>query len=303
MKKINIHFLYMLLATAVFSACQVEDPMASEQYQKEIYIVGAYNRVSPFELPYGDEQEAFVSISASGTKKVDQNVDITLKHDDDIIDWYNKKYMLDAPVKYRQLDPAYINIPSWTATLKSGELYTRFPFTINSASLHCDSLYAISFVVESTSHYGLKEGGTELIFTLKLTNDFSGIYQMSATKIAMEEDPDSGDWTEGSTMPVNIQRTLTASSANEVRFFHEKTKETLDEYRNSWDPGKDYFEAIKNFCVKFVRIGDSNKFTVESWDEMVIIEGEAEFKDGAFSFWYDYMENSNRYRMTGTFKE
>lgn len=303
MKKINFHILYILLTATIFAACEVEDPMASEQYQKEIYIVGAYNRVSPFELPYGDDQDAFVSISASGTKKVDRDVDITLKHDDDIIDWYNKKYMLDAPVKYKQLDPVYINIPSWTATLKAGELYTRFPFTINSADLHCDSLYAISFVVESTSHYGLKEDGTELIFTLKLINDFSGTYQMSSTKITLEKDPVSGNWVEGSTMPVNIQRTLTASSIDEVRFFHEKTRETLDEYRNSWDPGKDYFDAIKNSCIKFVRTGDSNKFTVKSWDKMSIIDGEAEFKDGAFSFWYDYTEDSNRYRMRGTFKK
>lgn len=303
MKKINFHLLYTLLAATFVAACEVEDPMAGEQYQKEIYIVGAYNRVSPFELPYGNEQEAFVSISASGTKKVDQNVEVTLKHDNTIIDWYNKKYMLDAPVKYKQLDPAYINIPSWTTTLKAGELYTRFPFTINSADLHCDSLYAISFVVESVSHYDLKKDGTELIFTLKLTNDFSGTYQMNASKVSLEEDAESGEWIEGSVLPINIQRILTASSANEVRFFHEKTRETLDEYSNSWQPGKDYFEAIENYCIKFVRIGDSNKFTVKPWDKMTVVAGEAEFKNGVFSFWYDYTENTNRYRMKGTFNQ
>jgi hypothetical protein len=290
----------------LFTACSVVDPMASEQYRKDIYIVGANERISSFNVPYGSGQEAFVSISASGTQKVDKNIDVTLKRNDDIISWYNNKYMLDAPVKYRQLEAAKVNVPSWTTTLKAGELYTHFPFSVNTTGLHCDSLYAIGFAIESVSGYQMSESGTELIFTLKLANDYSGNYHLDATKTMLREEalPDGGtEWVEqGMSVPVSIQRTLTAVSENTVRFFHEKTKETLAEYSNSWNPGKDYFDAIKNFCIQFVRTTD-NKFTVEPWVNMKVLDGEAEYKNNMITFWYDYMEGSNRYRMKGTFRK
>lgn len=303
MKKINI--IYSLLAILLFTACSVVDPMSSEQYQKDIYIVGANERVASFDVPYGSTQEAFISISASGTQKVDKNVDVTLERNDDIIDWYNGKYMLDAPVKYRQLEAELINVTSWTATLKAGEIYTRFPFAVNTTNLHCDSLYSIGFAIKSVSDYQMSETGTELIFTLKLTNEFSGQYHMDATKTPLKEEtlPDGNtEWIEqGMAVPVSIQRTLTAVSANTVRFFHEKNKETLAEYSNSWDPGKDYFDAIKNFCIQFVQT-DGNKFTIEPWENFEIVNGEAEYNSNIFTFWYDYADGSNRYRMKGTFR-
>ncbi|UVO96589.1 DUF1735 domain-containing protein [Bacteroides sp. BFG-257] len=99
MKKNRNNFILSLLSTVLFAACEVVDPMDSEQYQKDIYMIGADTKVSSFEIPYGDEQEAFVSLSASGSQKVDRDVVITLKRNDEIVDWYNAKYMLDAPVK------------------------------------------------------------------------------------------------------------------------------------------------------------------------------------------------------------
>lgn len=306
MKKNKIYFIFSLLSTALFSACEVVDPMASEQYQKDIYIIGADTKVSSFDVPYGQEQEAFISLSASGTQKVDKDVAITIKRNDEIIDWYNDKYMLDAPVKYRQLPSDLINLPSWTATLKTGELYTRFSFNLNTTELHCDSLYAIGFAIESTSDYQISKEGNELVYTLKLTNAFSGSYHLDANKSLLKEEtlPDgTTEWVEqGMPIPVSIQRTLTATSQNKVRFFHEKTKETLTEYSNSWDPGKDYFNAIKNLCVSFVQTGE-NKFSVEAWEDMPIVTGKAEYEDGIFSFQYDYMDGTERYRMQGTLRK
>ena len=306
MKKNKIYFIFSLLSTALFSACEVVDPLASEQYQKDIYIIGADTKVSSFDVPYGQEQEAFISLSASGTQKVDKDVAITLKRNDEIINWYNDKYMLDAPVKYRQLPSDLINLPSWAATLKAGELYTRFSFNLNTAELHCDSLYAIGFAIESTSDYQISKEGNELVYTLKLTNAFSGNYQLDANKSLLKEETLSDgttEWVEqGMPITVSIQRTLTAASSTTVRFFHEKTKETLAEYSNSWNPGKDYFEAIKNLCINFVQIND-NKFTVKAWKDMLIVDGEAEYNNGTFTFWYDYMDGEARYRMQGTFSK
>lgn len=306
MKKNKLYFIFSLLSTVLFTACEVVDPMDSEQYQKDIYIVGAHAKVASYDVLYGDEQEAFLSISASGTQKVVRNVNITLKRNDKIIDWYNKKYMLDAPVKYQQLPTELIKLPSWTVTLNAGEIYSRFPLSLNTKDLHCDSLYAIGFAIESTSDYQISKEGSELMFTLKLTNPYSGDYHLDATKTVLQENtlPDgSTEWVEmGMAVPISIQRILTAVSENSVRFFHEKTKQTLAEYNNSWNPGKDYFDAINRFCINFVRIND-DKFAIEAWDGMPIMAGEAAFKDGLFNFWYDYIDGSNRYRMKGVFRK
>ena len=160
-------FILVLFTIITFSSCHVVDPMSGEQYEKNIYIIGAYNKVSSFNVLYGNEESAFVSISASGTKKVDKNIEVILKQNDDLIEWYNNKYMLDQPVKYQQLDPELIQVPSWSTILTAGEIYTRLPFTVNTKGLHCDSLYAISFEIESVSDYQIEELGKELIFTLK----------------------------------------------------------------------------------------------------------------------------------------
>lgn len=306
MKMKKIYYILLLLTAVMYSACEVSDPMASEQYKKMIYMVGANSKVSTFELPYGDGQNAFVSLAASGSQKTDKDVKITLKSNDELIEWYNKKYMLDKPVKYRKMGPEKIDIPSWEATLKAGELYVRFPFNINSKGLHCDSLYAITFAIDNISEYEMSEEGKELIFTVKLTNPFSGDYNMKAQNIALEEE--GGQWVEASGKPVSIQRILTACSATEVRFFHENKKQKFEEFGSSWEPVKDYFDTVRDFCVKFVQIGDSNKFTVEAWDSMIIYGGEAELsfsKEGnrIFTFWYDFADGNERRRMKGTFTE
>lgn len=290
----------LLLATAILYACAVADPLADEQYQKDIYIVGAYNRVATFELPYGENQAAFVSVAVSGTRNIDRDVDVTLVNNPPIIRWYNGRYMLDAPVKYKQLDDASVAIPSWKTTLRAGEVYARLPFTVNSTGLHCDSLYAIGFAIDAVSDYQKSLEDTELVLTFKFTNDFSGNYQMEATKTRLTLNEQDQWVEEGMAVPVSVQRTLTAVSADTVRLFHEKTRQTLAEYSNSRDPGADYFAAINNYCITFGKVAGTNRFTVEPFGVFPVIEGEAAFDNGIFTFYYDYTEDANRYRMKGS---
>jgi hypothetical protein len=301
------NILMGISAALSVASCELVDPMASEQYQKDIYIVGAYNRVATFDLPYGEAQKAFVSVAVSGSLSIDRDVEVTLAANNSIIDWYNGKYMLDAPVQYKQLSDALVTIPSWKTTLRAGDVYARLPFTVNSTGLHCDSLYAIGFTIASTSDYNKSAADTALILTFKLTNEFSGSYQMEATKSRVQADTlENGDtaWVEtGLPLPVSIRRTLTAVSADTVRFFHEKTKETLAEYSNSYNPGTDYFNAIHSSCVTFGRVAGSNTFTVAPYDSFPALDGEATFNSDGFTFHYDYMEGDIRYRLRGTFSK
>lgn len=301
------YLIYSLLAVASFTACSVVDPMSAEQYKKEIYIVGANEGVASYDVPFGTEVPAFISLSASGTQKVDRDVEVILKYNEDIIEKYNAKYMLDEPVKYGQLPSQFTTVPNWTTTLKAGDIYTHFSFSVNTQSLHCDSLYCIGFEIESVSDYKKSDEGTTLIYRLNLTNDYSGTYHLDATKTALNLI--DGEWSEqGMDIPVSIQRNLTATSANKVRFFHEKIKETLPEYSNSWNPGQDYFNAIENSCIEFIRIGDSNDFTIEAWENFTIETGGVASYDEeneVFTFSYDYFDGTNgpKYRMRGVFRK
>lgn len=301
MKNIQVYLIFLLVASSVFTACEVVDPLASEQYRKEVYIVGSYDNVFSVDLPYGNNENTYISVAVSGSQRIDRDVKVSFKQNDEIIDWYNNRFMLDMPVKYQRLKTELIEIPSWSTTIKSGDIYARLPFSVNSTELHCDSLYAISFEIESVSDYLKSEEDAQLILTLNLVNDYSGAFQLEATKNTLVEN-ENGEWSEiGLPLPVSIQRTLTAVSESTVRFFHDKERETYNEYTNSYDPGGDYFRAIENFCIVFDKIGDTNKFSVEPWGSMSILDGEATFGERGFTFWYDYMQGNNRQRMKGTF--
>lgn len=301
MRKFQLYLIFLMVVSTIFTACEVIDPLASEQYRKEVYIVGAYDNVFTVDLPYGDNEDTYISVAVSGSQRIDRDVNVTFRQNDEIIEWYNNRFMLDMPVKYQRLETGLINIPSWSTTIKAGDIYARLPFTVNSTGLHCDSLYAVSFEIESVSDYMKSEDDASLILTLKLVNDYSGAFQLEATKITLVED-ENGEWNEmGLPVPVSIQRTLTAVSENTVRFFHDKERETYSEYTNSYDPGGDYFRAIDNFCVVFERVGETNNFSVHPWESMSILDGEATFGEKGFTFWYDYMQGNTRYRMKGTF--
>lgn len=46
MNNSKIYFILLVLVTVLFTACELVDPMASEQYEKNIYIVGANTKVA-----------------------------------------------------------------------------------------------------------------------------------------------------------------------------------------------------------------------------------------------------------------
>lgn len=309
MKIDYIKILLLLLAITLTASCDREDPLSTEQYKKEIYLNGAYNRVLTFDLPYGEAQDAYISVLSSGSQRVDKDVNVKIEFNDELVTWYNDKYMFGAPILYQQLDPEVIDMPSLNTTLKSGELYAHLPFKINSSELHCDSLYSIGFSIASVSEYNIREEGDELIFTLKLINDFSGDYNLEATKAELfEEQDDQGEtvWVESATaLPINVSRILTATSDKEVRFIHDRNKQSLSDFNDSWEPREDYFNTVDQFAIQFVQIGDSNIFNVEPWTDMEVVDGQAEFdeEEEVFTFWYDYIEHGRRHRIKGEFRK
>ena len=105
-------------------------------------------------------------------QNIDRNVEVVLTHNDATIEWYNNKYMLDAPLKYQKLGDQFCSFPSMSTTIKAGDVYSRLPFTVETSGLDCDKLYALTFKIESVSDYVKQPKDTVLIMNLNLTNDF-----------------------------------------------------------------------------------------------------------------------------------
>lgn len=287
-----------ILAALLFSGCEQINPLEDEQYIKQFYIVGANSIVSSFNVPYkAGTSDAYISIASGGSLNIDKDVTVTVKHDDQAIDWYNNKYMIDAPVRYQILDPSHYEIPSMAVTVKNSEIYGRLPFTVSTQGLHCDSLYAITFAIDAVSEHTKRQAYTVLILNLNLVNDYSGVYQMSINRSVMTLT--NGEWVKGVATTLSATRTLKAVNPTTVRFFNEARAEV----RSGYASHADYFDAIKKYCVNFTQASDGG-FTISPWDGLQILDaGNCTYKDGVFTYWYDYMDGTIRYRIEGTLEK
>lgn len=295
MKEINKILALLAICFAVVS-CEDVNVRDTEQYIKQMYIVGASDVVWPFDVHYSSEpQPAYISIATSGSQNIDNDVTVKLRHNDTAIDWYNNKYMYDAPVRYRKLDAANFNIPSMNTVIKAGEVYAHLPFTVRSEGLHCDSLYSITFEIDSVSKYEKNTKNSALILNINLVNNYSGVYLLSASKYTLSLNNATGQYDEIPSGSLSTTRTLKATDENSVRFFNEAKAET----RSGYASNQEYFNAIGNYCLKFVKNGN-NTFDIMPWKDFNIIGGQCTYDNGRFTFWYDYQISTARYRIRGT---
>lgn len=296
MKKIDklLVMMFVLPALLAVSSCEDINVLENEQYIKQVYIVGASDKVLAFDVSYSAEpQNAFISVATSGSKNIDKDVVVTFRHNDNMIDWYNYKYMPEAPALYQQLAADKFTVPAMQTTIKAGEVYARLPFSVNTEDLHCDSLYAITFEIETVSEYEKNETDTALLLNFNLVNEYSGSYQLSASRYKITY---SGDEeivvSDGS---LSALRTLKAVDANTVRFFNEARAET----RNGYSSNEAYYAAIADWCLTFTK-GDNGNFNINAWENFNILDGsECSYDNGTFTFRYDYKSGSTQYRIEG----
>lgn len=304
-KKISV--MLLLLAAGALS-CEDRNKIDEEQYFKQLYIVGSHHTqiVTKFDLQYSaTPQPAYISVAVGGSLNIDHDVAVTLAHDEDAIEWYNNKYMWNQPAKYQALDASLYSIPSMTATIQAGKVYARLPFTVATESLYCDSLYALAFEIASASDFAIAPEDTMLIINFNLLNAYSGTYQLSAVKYTVEDTSaasgsDTAEWRESAPVAINASRTLKAAGEKKVRFFNEAKAET----REGYESNEEYFAAIQSSCVTFTLL-EGKTFVVSAWNPVAldIPAGACAYSNGAFTFWYDYLDGQTRYRIRGTLKK
>ena len=276
----------ILLLLVVLSSCDYENPLDKEQYKKTLYLIGASSNLVTKDLAYSNEpQDGFVTVGVSGSLLIDENVDVNLESHNSVINWYNKKYkFLAKDIKYQGLTTSAFEVPSYTATLKSGDTYVRVPFKIKTAGLECDSLYAITFrIASNSSGYEINQKDSALIVSFNLVNKYSGNYVFKALRHELN---DAGEITASTS--ITIVRTLKAVDENGVRFYNEQQAETV--------------ANIKKHCA-VLKMDASNNVTISAWEELDLISGTCTYSEVSkvFNVDYKYKVDGKTYQMVGTF--
>lgn len=184
--KINKLILASVVLSLFLPSCNEIDPLRSEQYKKQIYIVGAYAQVFTQKVYCNDNApvETFISLAASGSQGLDEDVTANLVIDLSKIDYYNKKYIgaWSSDPFYAATPSEIYTVPSLKATLKAGgEVFEKIPVMINTKKVPVDSTYAIPFRLESVSAYEMTKDDY-LLLKIDLQNQYSNYYAMVGSK-------------------------------------------------------------------------------------------------------------------------
>ena len=285
--KMNKYFSAVILGTALMGMASCEpqsDPLEKEQYQKEVYLVGAAQDIQDKEVSYAGDGSLYVSAAIGGTQFPDQDVTVTIGLADNAkMDLYNYKNFSDADVKYQTLPTDWYSFPSMTGVIKAGEVYCRIPLTINTEKIHPDSLYVIPLKVVSTSAYSIVKTDTTLLVHPKMVNDYSGNYTFEGTTWQMQ----NGEKVTSSASATTTPRTATALNASTIRLFQ---KVALEKVAN-----------VADNCYN-IRVNADNTLTVTAYDKLAITDGGGKYdpEKGIFTFWYTYTEGGKEYRTEAT---
>ena len=285
--KINKYFSAMIFGAALMGLASCEsqsDPLEKEQYQKEVYLVGAAQDVQDREISYASDGSLYVSAAIGGTQFPDQDVQVTIGlASDEKMDLYNYKNFTDDDVKYQTLPTEWYNFPSWTGVIKAGDVYCRIPLTINTEKIHPDSLYVIPLKVVSTSAYSAVQKDTVLLLHPKMINDYSGSYTFEGTTWQLK----NGEKVNSTASATTTIRTAKALNASTIRLFQ-----------------KVVLEKIVNVAENTynIRVNADNTLTITGYDKLAITDGGGTYDPEAlvFTFWYTYTEGGKEYRTEAT---
>lgn len=281
MKKISYIVVLGVSLMALLSSC-VGDPLEGEQYFKQVYLVGAYDKLQNKEVSYkaGERSGLFVSVAVAGSAKTEEDVQVSLELAHQVnIDNYNRKNVVGDATPYEALPTNIYELSTWNCTIKAGEQYVRVPISVESAQIDCDKRYVIPLKVKEASVKLATD--TVLLVSLKMINDFSGTYMVSGKYMPYD---DQGNLIESAPSTIKTERTFTATGPSTVRLYHKALGETKNNLATS--------------ALTFA-INPDNTVKVESWQDFILTDGGGTYNPATktFTVWYDYTENGKKYKM------
>lgn len=281
----NTRYLFICTFLLLLVSCNVENPIDGEQYIKQVYLVGAYDKLQEKKVAYGSDGEIFVAVAIGGSFALDHDVTVRLEEADRInVDNYNKKNVVGDDVPYEVMPKELYNIHSLEGTIKAGEEYVRIPIHINVDQVNCDKRYVIPLRLAEVSDYEVNPYDTVLMVKPQMINDYSGTYLLSGTSVRYE----NGEPIVSETSSLNTPRIMDAVDQYTVRLFHKAESEEL----------KNADKAAMKLIVNPV----DNSISIEAWKNLPILKGGGVYNPQAdtFEVWYHYTENGKEYRLEAT---
>lgn len=262
----------------IAAACDVENPIETEQYKKVVYLVGAFNKMQQKDIAYGGEQEFYVSVAVGGSLKTDHDVTVKIGEAHQVnIDNYNWKHVTEGDVKYLPLPPTRYSIPSKTATIKAGEQYARIPIKIQTDGIDSDMRYLIPLTIVELSDFEVNRDDTVLLVNPVMVNEYSGSGMFIGTSYNVTYEGNEEVIGNAASM-TNTPRTLQAIDKNTVRIFHKAEMEKLSN--------------VDNYALLLKMNPADNTVSIEACKNLKILRGGGSYHPAnrTYSIWYNYKE-------------
>lgn len=276
--------LYKLITCSLltlFAAACTDDVLEKEQYKKEIYLIGAYDRVWTTTVDYSEEEvRTYFTVSSSGSIGLDRDVNVKVKINEELVDIYNRKYwtVLNEDKYYKSLDADLYSIPSIDNIVIRHEegISADVPIFIQTKNLSIDKSYVIPVEIENTTVYPVNESGRKMLILLKLRNAYSGNYQMD------------GYMTEVDGSPRRIQKVkeLVPTGINTVRLFY-----AMNNKSDEQDEINAKTLELTILDENVAGSDDIKKVSIKAWDEgslTVIDSGESSYNPANKKFTLKY---------------
>jgi hypothetical protein len=297
MKKLKFIIFPLIVLTAILGGCKKEsDPLDHEQYIKQVYIVGSNKSnnegLSIVKLPYSkatdQEQVTNLSVATGGSENIDRDISVSLAEaGTDPITRYNFLYLFrNEDIKYQKLNSSFYSMPNKTVGIKAGEVYGTTVLRVKTATLHPDSLYAVTVKIASVSdpnYISIRKADSVLIVGLSLTNDYSDVYQAQGKYYKLV------NALPADTVTLSLTRTLKAVDYSTIRFYHLSTEENVT-------------NAAAN-GIK-IKVNDDNSLTITPWGNLLVTAGSGTYNPTSkiFTLSYNYTVSGVIYQFKGTFK-
>ena len=236
-----------------------------EQYKKTVYIVNSQNVLYSSVHSFNKENDSIkISVYCACTEPIKHDLKVKLKVDPEALAKLNNQNSLGNPnyVDKLVLPETNYRFDEDEVTILAGHQYGVFSVPINLDGLDADKSYTLPLsIVSNSAGYDINPELQQMVYEIKLTNDYAGDYVGSSVEL--------DDETERS-----VQLTLKALSKNQVRMpIH------------NWSSSENSLNT--NFMV--LTIGIDGKVDIRPWKDAQITDlGNSKYDAKTRSFVLNY---------------
>jgi hypothetical protein len=176
--KYYINIMMCLLVLVGISSCNEHKQFEEEMY-KNVFAIVSSDSYNVFDKEHSlDEPEStgYISVSMGGTNPTGKATRITLVHDLDLFNRYNRgTYDIDAGKYAQLLSPDKYTIASYELTVPAGGRDARLPLKIRPEGLSPDSTYMIALKIGEYTEYEANPDKSDVLYRVYIKNYFAAV--------------------------------------------------------------------------------------------------------------------------------